>query len=1174
MTTYFREDDLQLSDEDEIVDVLYSLVHLKDIEGKNIPSYCFAKEIQDVYGLTDEEVIKLAINNGYRVFKINSDDLNIEDDLVISDSKITAEKLKDTFSTFFESDIEIKEINNKNTQIKDESRQLVEKPDMFDLETDNEIDARFEKEKNQEKERVAKIRDTKIDRDIIDFYLHRNSFLDDIVRYDNIEDRKKYIINYIMRDLPKHRNSHTHSGEDSMWYPEPFEDGTTSSFGKYNGKEVNKDMVSLFADYMCDYWRGNDDWEVGLKFTPEIIKSVNTPRGKFELRKVNNSQTRAYKIYLNNNFYMNTLSNEEKSIELFNEIINNNSLNESKEDTQRFITWAGKDLSDKFFKIKDRLKGQEKDIYYWMKKDKSELENKINSLLQVNTRKQKDIEAKGGADLIYSDNTWNVYHIKTFKASKKYGAHTKWCITGEESGWIEDEEENKYWKQYIEHGVKFYFYINKKDNKKYALALYPNNGKYKLFDEEDNSIIGIKNAPNVKGLPDIDLKEFVITDGELLVYNGNSENIVIPEDVKVIGNNTFAELANLKSITLPDNLQKIGDYAFSNCSSLKSITIPNSVTIIGESAFSGCSNLTSIDIPDSVISLGEFAFYNCFNLVSVSISNNLKSINKNTFLGCSNLESISIPNSVTAIGKNAFSNCSSLKSITLPDSITNLGYEVFMECTNLVSASVSKHMTTIPGGTFRYCKNLTSITIPDSITLIDKNAFEECEKLNTIKYLGTEEDWKRIIIGKNNQSIDNASIIYEPQLDSNKIIEDESLVETIEKHDELNPRLWDNEKKELLPEVKDKILDIVGKFEDTLTEDALDFVIDDVVIIGSNANYNYNEASDLDIHIIASSKPDCNKKHLDKIYNAYKSMFNSKYEITINDVPVEIYVELDEPKARSGGIYSLENGWIKEPKQIEIPEIDEKEFEEQFSKWEDRYFDLVEKEDTTSDDYDKLINDLYELRQDSIKDEGEFGMGNLVFKEMRNLGYLSDLKEKKAELESKELSLEDVSKDNIITDEQQLQEKENDSQSQRIKKLIDFLGLGDYLIISTEHSTIPESNSIKDNFITKYKVPNIVVNGYWKGSKEPTSYLLKLPSGITKKVIVDLMNKYKQESVVLFKLMPDNNLFAILLNYDNTQLVATDLYVDNLAKTQDGYSELIKKLSSQKEKLLISFKFH
>lgn len=70
--------------------------------------------------------------------------------------------------------------------------------------------------------------------------------------------------------------------------------------------------------------------------------------------------------------------------------------------------------------------------------------------------------------------------------------------------------------------------------------------------------------------------------------------------------------------------------------------------------------------------------------------------------------------------------------------------------------------------------------------------------------------------------------------------------------------------------------------------------------------------------------------------------------------------------------------------------------------------DLDQDEKTKLEEIDKLIDELYELRQQSIQQDGEFGIGNLVFKEFRNMGYLDNLKELKTELQSKEMSLENL----------------------------------------------------------------------------------------------------------------------------------------------------------------------
>ena len=67
--------------------------------------------------------------------------------------------------------------------------------------------------------------------------------------------------------------------------------------------------------------------------------------------------------------------------------------------------------------------------------------------------------------------------------------------------------------------------------------------------------------------------------------------------------------------------------------------------------------------------------------------------------------------------------------------------------------------------------------------------------------------------------------------------------------------------------------------------------------------------------------------------------------------------------------------------------------------------DLNTQEQKQLGEIDELIDDLYKLRQESIQQDGEFGVGNLVFKEMRNMGYLDNLKNLKRKLQSKEMSL-------------------------------------------------------------------------------------------------------------------------------------------------------------------------
>ena len=242
---------------------------------------------------------------------------------------------------------------------------------------------------------------------------------------------------------------------------------------------------------------------------------------------------------------------------------------------------------------------------------------------------------------------------------------------------------------------------------------------------------------------------------------------------------------------------------------------------------------------------------------------------------------------------------------------------------------------------------------------------------------------------------------------------DENLEEDIEKHDTLNQKLFDDE--ELKPVVAKAIMNIANEFVKELGEDGISFTLKDVILLGSNMSYNYTKDSDLDIHLIAdSSALECPKELQDKLYSAYRTIFNKNYDITIKGIPAEVYVELDEPQAKSNGIYSLNSGWVKKPEQQAIPDLDKEAFDEFFKFWEDRYNELINNENATSKDVEEYINDIYDERKDGIANDGEYSLGNLLFKEVRNKGYLDNLKDLRKELKGKELSLEQL--DNSTND--------------------------------------------------------------------------------------------------------------------------------------------------------------
>ena len=65
----------------------------------------------------------------------------------------------------------------------------------------------------------------------------------------------------------------------------------------------------------------------------------------------------------------------------------------------------------------------------------------------------------------------------------------------------------------------------------------------------------------------------------------------IPEQVDVIGTNTFYCLKGLTTVHFHDGIKRIERYAFASCDKLKDITLPESVTNIGQFAFGAAENI-------------------------------------------------------------------------------------------------------------------------------------------------------------------------------------------------------------------------------------------------------------------------------------------------------------------------------------------------------------------------------------------------------------------------------------------------------------------------------------------------------------------------------------------------------------------------------------------------------
>lgn len=209
-------------------------------------------------------------------------------------------------------------------------------------------------------------------------------------------------------------------------------------------------------------------------------------------------------------------------------------------------------------------------------------------------------------------------------------------------------------------------------------------------------------------------------------------------------------------------------------------------------------------------------------------------------------------------------------------------------------------------------------------------------------------------------------------------------------NDTLHPAYWDTEGN-FDKIVREKLLDIAQDFADNT--DTIQY-IKDIQLTGSLANYNYTKYSDLDVHLLLDFKDinpdeDIVKKALDGV----RWIWNTRHDIIIREHEVELYFQdVDEPHAASGLFSLLENKWIHKP-EYDPPEIDERDVTkkaEQFIRdvniLQNKFNQALSNEQAGEVHKmgSKLKEKLHKMRRDSLMKDGEFGIGNLAFKYLRN----------------------------------------------------------------------------------------------------------------------------------------------------------------------------------------------
>ena len=125
-------------------------------------------------------------------------------------------------------------------------------------------------------------------------------------------------------------------------------------------------------------------------------------------------------------------------------------------------------------------------------------------------------------------------------------------------------------------------------------------------------------------------------------------DLILGDDVKVIGANAFDSVTGLRSVTM-DGVTTVESEAFKG-SSIELLNGP-SITDIQGYAFSGCSKLQNVKLPVIVDLTGDRAFYACSRLKTVYFED-VMSVNTYAFSSCTALEKVTINRLINDAGTN------------------------------------------------------------------------------------------------------------------------------------------------------------------------------------------------------------------------------------------------------------------------------------------------------------------------------------------------------------------------------------------------------------------------------------------------------------------------------------------------------------------------------------------
>lgn len=295
-----------------------------------------------------------------------------------------------------------------------------------------------------------------------------------------------------------------------------------------------------------------------------------------------------------------------------------------------------------------------------------------------------------------------------------------------------------------------------------------------------------KTAYGEEDSSEFDYYIFEEEDGEKKVlvhgYNGNEENLVIPEEIEgcKVREVRFgdSDVNNfVKTVTLPSGVSQyditiwgfpsLTDiYVSENNESLfsedgilydkinnslvvvpqgrqEAVNIREGTALIEYGAFLNCKNVAEVNIPASITSLDGSIFNGC-GVKDIKIADDNKYYSVKDRMICNKQENtlilyppymsseeVTVPEYINRIETNAFASVSGINKLVLPPSVKEIADFAFAD-TDIKEIVLPEGIKTIPNFAFAYSISLEKVNIPSTVTEIGYMAFWFCANLSDI----------------------------------------------------------------------------------------------------------------------------------------------------------------------------------------------------------------------------------------------------------------------------------------------------------------------------------------------------------------------------------------------------------------------------------------------------------